>query len=65
MKVYINNEEKETGAQDLSALAQEMALPERGVAIAVAERIVPRTQWAETTLDEGDRITVIKAVFGG
>lgn len=36
-----------------------------GVAAAVDGRLAPRSQWADVTLVEGMKITVIRAVCGG
>ncbi|MGW1894792.1 sulfur carrier protein ThiS [Streptomyces sp. NPDC002004] len=36
-----------------------------GVAAALNETVVPRTQWPTTTLREGDRVEVLTAVQGG
>ena len=36
-----------------------------GIAIAVNETVVPRPEWAEHRLLEGDRIFVIRATQGG
>lgn len=63
--IKINQEEKVTEAATIQQLAQELALPERGVALAVNNRIVTRSTWEETSLQEGDDITIIKAAFGG
>ena len=65
MKILINNQETLIEATSVAMLAAELALPERGVALAVNNRIVPRTAWAETALNEGDNVTIIKAAFGG
>lgn len=65
MKILINNQETLTEVTSVAMLAAELALPERGVALAVNNRIVPRTAWAETALNEGDNVTIIKAAFGG
>ena len=65
MKILINNEQTETMSANVQALANELALPERGVALAVNNKIVPRTTWAETEIKEGDNVTIIKAAFGG
>lgn len=65
MKVIINNKEQETSAATLQELAEEMKLPEKGVAIAVANKMVPRSEWASTPLHEGDNIVIIKAACGG
>ncbi|MCQ2221428.1 MAG: sulfur carrier protein ThiS [Prevotella sp.] len=65
MEILINNEKKETKATNVSELAAELALPERGVALAINNRIVTRNAWEETSLNEGDNVTIIKAAFGG
>lgn len=65
MKILINNVQTDTVSADVQSLAKELALPERGVALAVNNKIVPRTDWTETALNEGDNVTIIKAAFGG
>lgn len=65
MKIYINKQETETAAGTVEELAQTLGLPERGVALAINNAIVQRSQWAQTYLSEEDRITIIKAAFGG
>ena len=65
MKIQINNKEVDTKALNLSELAQEMALPEKGVAVAVNNKMVPRAQWAGTALTEGIAVVIIKAACGG
>jgi sulfur carrier protein len=37
----------------------------RGVAVAVNGEVVPRSQWAETVLADGDSIEVLSAAQGG
>lgn len=65
MKVTINGEERNIIAATVMQLAQELGLPERGVAIAINNKISPRALWSETMLSENDEVTVIKAAFGG
>lgn len=65
MQVKINNEVKECNATTIAALAVELGLPERGVAIAINSSIVPRTTWETAPISENDSITIIKAAFGG
>jgi thiamine biosynthesis protein ThiS len=36
-----------------------------GVAVALNDSIVPRGEWARTTLRDGDRLEVLTAVQGG
>lgn len=65
LRIYINNEEQLTESTTVSELALALSLPERGVAMAVNNKVVTRQQWTETILGEGDHVTVIKAAFGG
>lgn len=65
MNVLINNKPTVTEAKNLWELAKEMNLPERGVAVAVANKMVPRTEWENTPLAEGANIVIIKAACGG
>lgn len=65
MKIYINNKSVETGADTLAALARELNLPDRGVAMALGTQMVQRNLWAETTLKEDDSVIIIKAACGG
>lgn len=65
MTIRVNHEEVVTEVATIAALALSLQLPERGVALAVNNRVVPRAQWAEMQLAEGDEVTIIKAAFGG
>lgn len=65
MKVQVNNKEVQTDAHTLSQLMEELALPTQGIAVAVNNRIVPRTAWAEQALQENSSIVIIKAACGG
>ena len=63
--IRINNQDRETCACDLLQLSEELQLPEKGVAIAVNGRILPRGEWKGYALKAQDNITVVKAAFGG
>lgn len=65
MNIKINNKETEVKATSLQELATEISLPEKGVAVAVNNRMVTRADWNHTAINEGDNIVVIKAVCGG
>ena len=65
MQININNKATETQAQTVQQLVAELALPDRGVAVAIANRMVPRAAWATTAINEHDAVTIIKAAFGG
>ena len=66
MKLKVNS--KETEVKDgctITELASQLALPERGVAIAVNNKMIPRTEWNERILQPNDNLVVIKAACGG
>lgn len=66
MKLTVNS--KETEVKDgctLAGLATRLALPEKGVAIAVNNKMIPRTEWAKRVLQPNDSLVVIKAACGG
>ena len=65
MKIKINNKEIETTAKTVAELAVEQNLPEKGVAIAISNNMVPRTEWSNRLLNEGDDIVILKAFCSG
>lgn len=65
MNIRINDKETEVGAKSMLELATELSLPEKGVAVAVNNKMAPRAQWGDTLLNNGDNVVIIKAVCGG
>lgn len=65
MKINVNNKTITTESANLYALAQELSLPEKGVAVAIENKMVPRTLWEQTPLEEGTSVVIIKAACGG
>lgn len=65
MNVKVNNKPVETAASTLKELAAQLGLPEKGVAVAVGSKMIPRNEWAECAITEGDNIIVIRASCGG
>ena len=66
MEVTINH--KPIGVDTPMSLAELLAregIPAEGVAVALNNRVVPRGEWAATPVEEGMKITVIRAVCGG
>lgn len=64
-EIVVNNEVTNTECSNFSELAVQLGLPERGVALAVNNKVLPRAAWTETLIAEGDKVTIIKAAFGG
>ena len=66
MKVQVNNKEVETAdASTTTQLTVQMGLPAQGIAIAVNNKMIPRTEWESFTLSENDNLVIIKAACGG
>lgn len=66
MKVEINNHEVEVNVDaSLTSLLQQEGFSGVGQAVAVNNRVVPRTQWDTFKIEEGMKLTVIRAVCGG
>ena len=65
MQININNKSTDTAAKTLQQLANELTLPEKGVAVAVENQMSPRDQWNDFTLQEGAHVVIIKAACGG
>ena len=65
MNVTVNNKPVETGASTLKELALQLELPEKGVAVAVSNKMVPRSEWDNFAITEGVNIIVIRASCGG
>lgn len=66
LNVSINGEVRQlaTGTT-LDALVAELTAAPSGVAAALNEIVVPRSQWTGTPLGDGDRVEVLTAVQGG
>lgn len=65
MKIKVNDKEVETQATNLAQLSTELQLAPKGVAIAVNQDMIPRTEWESFSLKENQDIIIIKAVCGG
>ena len=63
--IRINAEQVEVDDHmTVAALLQSLGYPDRGIAVAVDQAVVPRSSWA-TTLSDGATIEVVTAVQGG
>jgi sulfur carrier protein len=51
--------------QTLRELLEELGLHRDGIAVAINLQVLPRSQYAERALREGDAVEVIQAVGGG
>ncbi len=66
MNLTINGEDRAlTAAETLSALVEQLGMKQDRVAIELNRQIVPREQWAQTPLNDGDRLEIVHFVGGG
>ena len=66
MKVQINGESRDfDGSLALSSLVEQLGMKADRVAVELNRDIVPRVKWAETQINEGDRLEIVQFVGGG
>ena len=65
MEIILNGTKITTAAATVAELIEEQGATSAGTAIAVGTRIVRRTEWENTPLEEGAEITLIRATQGG
>lgn len=67
MVVFINSEETQLS----DTVSIEQALSEngfaslKGIAVALNDEVIPKTEWPSTLLKENDKVLIIKATQGG
>lgn len=66
MKVQVNDKEVEiTKVFTIIGLTEQLELPSQGIAIAVNNKMISRTEWNNFVLQENDNLVIIKAACGG
>lgn len=66
MRIVLNNKKFEIkDGATVSTLAETLELPKLGVAIAVNNEVISRSDWDKTVLQEGVEIMLTQAVCGG
>jgi thiamine biosynthesis protein ThiS len=65
MNVTINGETQIVSAETLSAFVEHLGMKPDRLAIELNREIVPREQWAQTPLRDGDRLEIVHFVGGG
>lgn len=65
MNLTINGETKVSAAETLGALVAELGMKPDRVAVELNREIVPRDQWPQTPLHDGDRLEIVQFVGGG
>ena len=65
MRVTVNGEQREIASRSVEALLSELEYQGTHFAIAVNYDVLPRSQWAQTPLNNGDEIEIITPRQGG
>ena len=66
MQVYLNQKETEVPeGTTVKGLLDRQQIAAEGTAIAIDNKLVPKSEWSNRTLADGDKITLIRATFGG
>ena len=66
MKIYINQKKREV--QDSISVKELLDMQQiaiEGTAIAIDNKLVPKNEWNDRILTDGNKITIIRATFGG
>jgi sulfur carrier protein len=67
MTIYINNEAKDieddTSIQHLFSAVQ--ITSDKGIAVAINEVVIPRSEWHHKLIKNNDKVLIIKATQGG
>ena len=66
MKIYIN--QKEIEVQDNISVKELLDMQQiaiEGTAIAIDNKLVPKNEWNDRILTDGNKITISRATFGG
>ena len=66
MQIFVNGEAKECPESvSLAQLISQLGMKGDRVAVELNREIVPRAQWSDTELHEGDRLEIVHFVGGG
>lgn len=66
MRLFINGTERTfTTVSSLAGLIEELAMKGDRVAVELNREIVPRAEWSNTALHDGDRLEIVHFVGGG
>ena len=66
MKVFVNDKEQNlNGEIFLESLISKTIPDTKGIAVAVNNSVIPKTNWNNFQLKENDKVIIIKATQGG
>ncbi|MFI3268750.1 MAG: sulfur carrier protein ThiS [Rikenellaceae bacterium] len=65
INIILNNQQHTVRSQTLQQLIEEFKIETQGVAIGINNQVIARQLWNETQINDGDKIVIVSAVFGG
>lgn len=69
MEIKINNQIKKFSGYSSMTVQQlldmEMSEKQKGIAVAIGNKVVPKTEWDKTPLSQHDEVLIIRATQGG
>lgn len=67
MNIYINDEPTDISMSGITVtdLLQMRNVKTDGTAVAINNRLIRNLKWDSTVINDGDRVTIISAAFGG
>ncbi len=68
MKLSVNGEWRTLSGEDVALAAfleREGVDTAKGIAVAVNDRVAPRSRWTDIRLSDGDRVEIVTARQGG
>jgi sulfur carrier protein len=65
--IFVNGEPRERAGATIAELLSELGVEQqaRGVAVALDGEVVPRAEWSERRVNEGQRVEALSAMQGG
>lgn len=66
MNITVNNNTQVlTDASSIETMVTQLEIESKGIAIAVNQTVISKSEWSKTQLKENDNVTIIKATQGG
>ena len=65
VKIWLNGEEKEVDAENITALINTLGLPSPALLVEHNGLALRRDEWELRALEAGDRVEIIRIVAGG
>jgi sulfur carrier protein len=65
--IFVNGEPRERAGATVAELLADLGFQTsaRGVAVAVDGEVIPRAEWGERRVNEGERVEALSAMQGG